>query len=593
MPESKVEVNKTDESHETSPQYDALKDKKLIDFIRSYFLKSTCESKADYGYNKFDSEIIDSAKSYGYEKNDIKKVLNFVKKHLNEDEIGEIRKLKFEKPLVVPPGLNIIVTAFEAHYAVSGDDPIMILGATGVGKSLLLYLSKQLFKDKHKYDLTPPAIIEANCAHFSSGDGSYSLARSELFGHARGSYTGAYKEKKGLVEEADGGLLVLEEVGELPFEVQAMLLTFIETGEYRRLGDEKLRRANVKIVAATNRESALRDDFRYRFFSFHISPLNERKEDILYYFEAIFPDLFYKLTKSEVLLLLTHHWPGNVRELERIGKLLSREKWLYQEYLKSNQDGDVPPPNDRLFHLNPKDTSFNPRALYELGVDLGKWNVDVAFLEKLLKPYSVSIDSRSNKVAFVLKKKLDSEEESVFFGNYMLKYCNFKEAFTQAYTGYFLFCELFLQAPNKQENIISTIRDNLQKPQEILTFPYFYHLVKHFEPLTRLRKQIVKYLFKVKTAEYDDLDDAYLIWIGLTQKQRDSEKSLNENRAKKIKDALDVMSELPEEELQKLYYSRQIQKTGGNIKAAAKLIGLHENTFRSRLKKLGIDYHQF
>ena len=104
-------------------------------------------------------------------------------------------------------------------------------------------------------------------------------------------YTDAHDDKVGLVEKANGGLLILEEVGELPFEVQAMLLTFIETGEYRRLGDEEVKTATVKVVAATNRESALRVDFRYRFFPYYIPPLRERKNDILYYFHEIFINL--------------------------------------------------------------------------------------------------------------------------------------------------------------------------------------------------------------------------------------------------------------------------------------------------------------
>lgn len=146
----------------------------------------------------------------------------------------------------------------------------------------------------------------------------------------KGAFTDAKADKVGLVEKADGGLLILEEVGELPFEVQAMLLTFIETGEYRRLGDENVQKATVKVIAATNRESALRDDFRYRFFPFYIPPLRERKNDILYYFQEIFPGLTKNFSKSEVLLLLTHNWPGNVREIERIGRLLNRKRWIGQ-----------------------------------------------------------------------------------------------------------------------------------------------------------------------------------------------------------------------------------------------------------------------
>ena len=150
--------------------------------------------------------------------------------------------------------------------------------------------------------------------------------------------------------------------------------------------------AKVKIVAATNRESALRDDFRYRFFPYYIPPLRERKNDILYYFHEIFPDLTKNFSKTEVLLLLTHHWPGNVREIERIGRLLNRERWITEEATKDAQDALVPPFTERITHLDPRDTSFDPTILERLVSDLKQWDVDVPFLEKLLQKHRVSLN---------------------------------------------------------------------------------------------------------------------------------------------------------------------------------------------------------
>jgi transcriptional regulator with AAA-type ATPase domain len=271
----------------------------------------------------------------------------------------------------------------------------MILGPTGAGKSMFLRMAKQLFKRCNETKKIKRPIVEANCAHFSSGDSGHSLARSELFGHVKGSYTGADKDKTGLVEMADGGLLILEEVCELPLEVQAMLLTFIETGEYRRLGDEEVRNANVKIVAATNRESALRDDFRYRFLPFYIPPIHKRKGDVLYYLYNSFPELMTTISKSEVLLLLCHNWPGNVREIERIGKVMMREMWLgeYEKSARKENRNDLE--RNSFKHLDPIDTSFNPMALSELKEDLINFGVDVEFIEKLLKMRRVSLDDDS------------------------------------------------------------------------------------------------------------------------------------------------------------------------------------------------------
>ena len=280
---------------------------------------------------------------------------------LEEEEISGFRhRLLFEKLFIMPPNLQPAYINFEAHLAVSGKVPILILGPTGVGKSLFLYLAKNKFKKNNKDSEIAPPVVEANCAHFSGGSSGYEMSRSELFGHVEGAYTGAISYKKGLVEKADGGMLILEEVGELPLEVQAMLLTFIETGEYRRLGDENIRRATVKIVAATNRESVLRPDFRYRFFSFSIPPLHLRREDILYYFYEIFPDLTKRFTRSEVLLLLSYNWPGNVREIERVGRLLMRNKWRDDKIASDDPNSRPELRIQRLWHIGPEDISLDP-----------------------------------------------------------------------------------------------------------------------------------------------------------------------------------------------------------------------------------------
>jgi len=178
---------------------------------------------------------------------------------------------------IVPPGLRDYIPLFEAHYDTAGKMPIMVVGATGVGKSLFLHLFEKLFKEKNN----SAKVVKTNCANLGGGDPN--MARSELFGHKSGAFTGANQDNPGLLEIADGGALVLDEIGELPPDAQSMLLTFIETGKYRRVGDPTERSASVTIIGATNNEIKLNAPFRERFYIFCIPPLHQRRCDVLYY----------------------------------------------------------------------------------------------------------------------------------------------------------------------------------------------------------------------------------------------------------------------------------------------------------------------
>ena len=189
---------------------------------------------------------------------------------------------------IIPPGLRETFDLFLAHCEVAQNQPIMVVGDTGVGKSMFLHVFEKLYKEKYPES----EVTWANCAHFGSGRGDDSLHRSELFGYEKGAFTGALPEgKAGLIEKADKGALILEEIGELAEEVQAMLLTFIETGKYNKVGSSKPQMAEVVIIGATNDEEALRNDFRYRFFPFYVPPLHRRREDVLYYMVAKYPEL--------------------------------------------------------------------------------------------------------------------------------------------------------------------------------------------------------------------------------------------------------------------------------------------------------------
>ncbi|HEX5229394.1 MAG TPA: sigma-54 dependent transcriptional regulator, partial [Bryobacteraceae bacterium] len=158
------------------------------------------------------------------------------------------------------------------------------------------------------------------------------LFESELFGHKKGSFTGATSDREGLVDAASGGTLFLDELGEVPLDVQAKLLRLLQARESRRVGDSNTRSVNIRVVAATNRdlrrmvsEGTFREDLFYRLsmVQFQVPALRERREDLpllishfLQSFSASYDKPGLHLTKRAAALLSRHAWPGNIRELE-------------------------------------------------------------------------------------------------------------------------------------------------------------------------------------------------------------------------------------------------------------------------------------
>jgi transcriptional regulator with AAA-type ATPase domain len=169
-----------------------------------------------------------------------------------------------EKIYIVPPGLELKIFEFFAHLHVSGNAPILITGPTGVGKSIFIDILQKEEVEKAKEEAVTNMII-INCAHFDPG-----LAESELFGHVKGAFTGATKDKKGVLAAVKNGTVVLDEIGELSENVQAKLLTFIEDGFYYKVGSTKPEVSSVRIVGVTSRKENLRKDFINRFFQFSI-----------------------------------------------------------------------------------------------------------------------------------------------------------------------------------------------------------------------------------------------------------------------------------------------------------------------------------
>jgi DNA-binding NtrC family response regulator len=203
------------------------------------------------------------------------------------------------------------------------DARVLILGGSGTGKELVAGALHSLSKRRDAH------YIRINCAAIPE-----TLLESELFGHEKGSFTGALKQKPGRVEEADGGTIFLDEIADMSKPLQAKLLRFLEDGTFTRVGGTQELRVNVRLVAATNRDIAqaiaggdFREDLFHRLnvVQFHLPPLRERGEDVLLlaehflkYFRATMNKNVSGLSHAARQKLLMHRWPGNVRELRNV-----------------------------------------------------------------------------------------------------------------------------------------------------------------------------------------------------------------------------------------------------------------------------------
>lgn len=266
------------------------------------------------------------------------------------------------------------------------DISVLITGESGSGKEVFSHIIHQLSARKHG------PFIAVNCGAIPEG-----TIDSELFGHEKGSFTGAHESRKGYFEVVDGGTIFLDEVGELPIGTQARLLRVLETGEYIRVGSSKVQKTNVRVVAATNvdiyeavQKNKFREDLYYRLNTvpLKIPPLRERKEDIYLIFRKFIADFSDKyrspsvqLTEDAQELLSKYPWPGNVRQLKNIAEqiaVLEKERqidnFILSQYLPQEHRSNLP------MTLNPGNSKedFSERdILYKVLFDMKKDMVDL------------------------------------------------------------------------------------------------------------------------------------------------------------------------------------------------------------------------
>lgn len=215
-----------------------------------------------------------------------------------------------------------------AAQVAATDLTVLIVGESGVGKEVFSQIIHSLSARKHN------PFIAVNCGAIPEG-----TIDSELFGHEKGSFTGAVDSRKGYFETVSGGTIFLDEIGELPLGTQARLLRVLETGEFIRVGSSKVQKSDVRVVAATNRElleftqkGRFREDLYYRLNTvpIRVPSLRDRKEDIPLLFRKFVVDFSDKYKTKPIFLdadardLLTQYpWPGNVRELKNIAEQIS------------------------------------------------------------------------------------------------------------------------------------------------------------------------------------------------------------------------------------------------------------------------------
>jgi PAS domain S-box-containing protein len=251
--------------------------------------------------------------------------IKVLKDHLEAERayLQEEIKLEYNYENIIGQSDEINYVLYKVEQIAATDTTVLVLGETGTGKELV---ARAVHSQSGRKDR---ALVKINCATLPSN-----LIESELFGHEKGAFTGAHAKQLGRFEVANGATLFMDEIGELPLELQPKLLRVIQDGEFERLGSSHTLKVDVRVIAATNRHledevrrGRFREDLWYRLniFPITVPPLRERKEDISLLVDYFVDKISKRLGKSIETIpttvmndLQNYHWPGNIRELENV-----------------------------------------------------------------------------------------------------------------------------------------------------------------------------------------------------------------------------------------------------------------------------------
>ncbi len=288
------------------------------------------------------------------------------------------------------PSLNYALQV--AVQVANTDLTVLIAGESGVGKEAFSHIIHSLSARKHN------PFIAVNCGAIPEG-----TIDSELFGHEKGSFTGAVDSRKGYFETVNGGTIFLDEIGEMPLGTQARLLRVLETGEFIRVGSSKVQKTDVRVIAATNKDllqlvdqNKFREDLYYRLSTvpIRVPALKERQEDIPLLFRKFAVDFAERYRTAPVQLdeearnrLVNYPWPGNVRELKNIAEqisVLAKEKLItsgeLSKFLPESKNGSRLPVLVNTSDGTAHEFANEREILYKLFFDLKK---DVTELKRL------------------------------------------------------------------------------------------------------------------------------------------------------------------------------------------------------------------
>lgn len=334
------------EGHTLCPSILRQNEQTKIVFITAYpsfegAVKAIKLGAYDYLSKPFELEALDLAIEKSFRVIDLETVEQFQRYQSKKES---------EEAIIIGSAGGLAGIIELVDLAASSDAPVLITGETGTGKDLMARAIH------YKGPLRRAAFIEINCAALPE-----SLIEAELFGHEKGAFTGAITSQKGIFEMAEGGTLLLNEIGEIPLNLQSKLLSVLEGKKIKKVGGALLTPVNVRIIAATSVDlgkavgKSFREDLYYRLnvILIHLPPLRNRRQDIpelsAYLLKKISKGMEVELSDSEIAGLMEYGWPGNIRELRNILErsfILRKGPMLYPSQLleKNNQSSNSLPP---------------------------------------------------------------------------------------------------------------------------------------------------------------------------------------------------------------------------------------------------------